>query len=161
MSNSEWYLEALQNYLNSSEWRDTIHIFIESHCRYFIQIDDYHPQQYVIWKDFQEIAENLLDNTLSTLGGSIEQLEKALDQVKHKPSKGPRDEVIKDVIDQLLSFSEFSVFASMMNKLCRETIEDEGNASPNDCDQNILMRMGFTVQDITSAYDSIGKKATS
>ncbi len=156
----DWYLEALQNFLNSAEWRDTIRIYVDAHCQYFIQITEYHPQQFVIWKNFQEIAENVLDNALQMVGGSMDLLEKALDDVKHRPSRGPRDEIIKDVIDQLLSFESFDTFALMMNQSCMEKLNDEGKGDVEDCDCHTLMRMGFTVNNINHAYDEVGQTAT-
>jgi hypothetical protein len=156
MSEDQWYLEALQNYLTTSEWRQVVTVFVKSHCKYFSDIEDYHPQQYIIWKNFQDLAENLLDNTLMSLGGSLDILEKALDKMKNRPSRGPRDEVTKEVIDKLLAFESFPTFAEMMNGACHEVLQEEGL---RECDQNSLMRMGFTVSDITSAYDEIGHEA--
>jgi hypothetical protein len=156
MSEDQWYLEALQNYLTTSEWREVVTVFVKSHCKYFSDIEDYHPQQYVIWKNFQDLAENLLDNTLMSLGGSLDILENALDKMKNRPSRGPRDEVTKEVIDKLLAFESFPTFAQMMNGACHEVMQEEGL---RECDQNSLMRMGFTVSDITSAYDEIGHEA--
>lgn len=41
----------------------------------------YSIQQYVTWKKFQEMVEQLLNIFLESLGGNIEKLEKALDEI--------------------------------------------------------------------------------
>eukprot|EP00981_Chlorochromonas_danica_P002446 scaffold471_cov318-Ochromonas_danica.AAC.37 len=154
-----WYLEALQNYLNSSEWKDTIHVFVQSNCFFFSDVDDLHPQQHVVWKSFQDIAESILDNALLNIGGSLHQLERSLDGILARPSRGPREELMKDVLHQLLSFDDFRVFARMMNAACQEELADKVY-NINDNSYNVLMRMGFTAQGILSAIDSLGPEAS-
>ena len=41
----------------------------------------YQIKQYDIWKNFHEIAEQILNSFLASIGGSIEKLEKALDEI--------------------------------------------------------------------------------
>lgn len=51
---------------------------------------------------------------LNNIGGSIEALEMALDKYANKPAKGPKEEVVKEIVDRLLSYSSFTDFARMM-----------------------------------------------
>ena len=57
---------------------------------------------------------------LSQAGGSIESLEKALDEVASIPSKGPREDIVKDILDKLLTFDNFDSFAKMMEDAARD-----------------------------------------
>ena len=158
------YLQALQNFLKSDDWKESLLIFIRANCLYFENVQDLHAEQHVIWKSFQEIAENVVQIGLMMVGGSIEELEHALDDVYARPSRGPRDEVIKDIIQSLHTVEDFHLFARMMNKHCREVMEEEGDmniaddgiANPYD----MLMRMGFCVDHINSAYDRLGKSSS-
>jgi hypothetical protein len=155
------YLQALQNFLKSDDWKESLLIFIRANCLYFENVQDFHAQQHVIWKNFQEIAENVVQIGLMMVGGSIEELERGLDDVYSRPSRGPRDEVIKDIIQSLHTVEDFHQFARMMNKHCHELMEEENGVSigidgignPYD----MLMRMGFTVDHINSAYERLGK----
>ena len=67
-------------------------IFVSTNCTYFDNIsisegsgksisDFYSNVQYSTWKKFQEIVEQILNTFLEKLGGSIEKLEKALDEI--------------------------------------------------------------------------------
>lgn len=69
-------------------------IFVSTNCSYFDNVsisegstsgksipDFYSNEQYSTWKKFQEIAEQILNSFLEKLGGSIEKLEKALDEI--------------------------------------------------------------------------------
>eukprot|EP01031_Cornospumella_fuschlensis_P036646 gene36646-44452_t len=154
MSTDHIYLEALQNYLQSSEWRESIHVFVSSNCGFFSSIDDYHPEQYKIWRNFQDVSESILQNMLFSIGGSMDELESAMDAVQSKPSRGPRDETIKDILEQLFSCEDFPHFAKMMHK---SYVEETGAEGDNICHQ--LMRMGFSADNILSAVDRFGPHA--
>lgn len=68
-------------------------IFVSTNCSYFdnISISEgssklstpkfYSNEQYNTWKKFQEMAEQIFNSFLENLGGSIEKLEKALDEI--------------------------------------------------------------------------------
>jgi hypothetical protein len=158
MENS-FYVDALQNYLNGSEWKDTMRVFIAANCPFFSNIREFHPQQNLIWKSFQDVAESIIQTMLVEMGGSIEELEKAFDVISHQPSRGPKDDVTKDVIQQLSSVDDFEVFAGQMHKACKELFDEMGG----DIHDNIydaVMRMGFTVNDINEAMQSCSKDPT-
>mmetsp|Transcript_29107 Transcript_29107/g.40004 ORF Transcript_29107/g.40004 Transcript_29107/m.40004 type:complete len:1456 (+) Transcript_29107:23-4390(+) len=130
---SDIYLDALQNYLAGEEWRQSVQIFVSSNCKYFDNTTinpgnlinkssknpaptAYNLNQHEIWKKFQDVAEQILNTFLQNLGGSIEKLEKALDEIGSQPCQGPRDAVVKEVLKYLLTFDNFENFAQMMNK---------------------------------------------
>lgn len=60
-------------------------------------------------KNFQEIAEQILEGALCDLSGTefgqgLNKLEKELDRISLLPSKGPRDAQMKELLGQLLTF---------------------------------------------------------
>ena len=73
-------------------------IFVSTYCSFFDNISlfrdsnktsesskssgsDYSVEQYCTWKKFQEMVEHILNTFLVDLGGSIEKLERALDEI--------------------------------------------------------------------------------
>jgi hypothetical protein len=64
---------------------------------------------------------------LNNIGGSIEALEMALDKYANKPAKGPKEEVVKEIVDRLLSYSSFTDFARMMCAVAQEQLENSNN----------------------------------
>ena len=98
-----WF-EALHEYLQSSEWFETIGVFIDSHCALFESsfssgsVQEFDHGQYTVFREFTEISEQVLNNMLSNLGGSLTLLEQALDEHSTLPATGPRDDARKAVI---------------------------------------------------------------
>lgn len=114
--------DALTEYLNGQEWQHTVDMFVRSNCHHF---HDPSPsghalEQYRIWQDFKEVVEQILEVALSSIGGSIEALEKALDEIASVPAKGPKDAVVKEILNKLLSFDSFESFCTMMYKARQE-----------------------------------------
>lgn len=99
-----------QNHINNNmktwqDWRHAVEIFVSTNCSQFDNVSipggstisstsskssklpvpesqaSYSTQQYVTWKKFQEVVEQILNTFLESLGGSIEKLEKALDEI--------------------------------------------------------------------------------
>jgi Holliday junction resolvasome RuvABC DNA-binding subunit len=148
---SETYLEALKEYLGGSEWHQSIDIFVESNCKYFSNVSEMDHQQYSLWKTFQEIVEAILEMALENIGGSLQQLEDTIDLVQKQPSKGPREDLVKDVLEQLVSFTDFQSFAGMMKQACdAHELEDRLNGKHSISGQHVdaLLRMGFPVAHI-------------
>ena len=74
-------------------------IFVSTHCSFFDNIsitrdsdktseygtlsgsECYNVEQYCTWNKFQEMAEEILNTFLEDLGGGIEELEIALDEI--------------------------------------------------------------------------------
>lgn len=130
------YCDALAQYLSGREWQESIEMFVKANCEKFTsdRLADsdggYSHDHYELWKTFQEIVEQILEMALSNVGGSITKLEKALDKILNQPIKGPRDEVFKHILDQLLSYNDFSSFSSMMNTA--STIYEINDSRDND-----------------------------
>ena len=51
--------------------------------------------------------ECVLDVALSNVGGSIDMLENAIDEIAAQPARGPRDEVIREILNKLLSVQRY------------------------------------------------------
>jgi hypothetical protein len=159
MSDNQFYVDALRIYLTGQEWRDTIRIFIASNCPFFSNIDELHPQQAIIWRSFQEVAENVIQSMLLDIGGSMDELEGAFIDILQAPSRGPRDEAIKDVLKQLESVDDFTLFAQGMNQACVELFEELGKDVNNNV-HDVVMRMGFPMEQINSAIKVVGEDGT-
>lgn len=138
---SEVYIDLLHSYLNDNEWKKNIETFVESNCSSFKNINEYNHEHYDIWKNFKEIVEQILDMTLSQVGGSIEALEKSLDEIASETPNGPRDEITKDILNRLLTYDDFLVFAKMM--------KDEANS------WNDSMTLSKNLQSLSGHYDTL------
>jgi hypothetical protein len=142
------YLEALRDFLSGPEWRQSIEIFIVSNRKYFSNITEMDHQQHALWKTFQEIVEAILEMALASVGGDFAQLEQAVDVVQSQPSRGPREDVVKDVLQQLLSFADFHSFATMMKAAYDTALEEaraQGHVPHVDRHVDTLLRMGFPI----------------
>jgi len=148
---SDLYLEALQNYLNGSEWRSSIDDFIRTYCQYFVQINNnnHHEdivhtvgkgsketyesshEQYTLFKSFQNIVEEVLDNALANIGGNLDLLEQAIDDFRSMPSRGPKNDITKDVLEKLDCVSDFDSFTMMMNQAYREMLIEQASYDRN------------------------------
>jgi hypothetical protein len=79
-------IEALQNYLKSADWQEYVASFVKSNCEQFrVYSEEFTHEQYATWKNFQEIAEQVLEGALSEMhgiefGGGMEALELELDR---------------------------------------------------------------------------------
>ena len=115
MSSATTLANALHEYLHGEEWQHTVHTFVRSNCQQFRDIDNYEytHMHHKIWSDFREMGENVLGFALDSVGGSLESLEKALDEIAHEPAKGPKDANVKEILTKLLTFDNFHSFASM------------------------------------------------
>ena len=152
---AEVYIDALHNYLNGPEWHQSIQIFVDSNCKYFSNVSELDHQQHALWKTFQEIVETVLEMALETIGGSFQQLEDAIDALQSQPSRGPRDEKTKDLLTQLMSFTDFETFAAMMNQAFVEnndTCQDERRS--NDKHVDALLRLGFPLEAIDATIEA-------
>ncbi len=133
------YCDALAQYLSGREWQESIEMFVKANCGKFTsdRLADsdggYSHDHYELWKTFQEIVEQILEMALSNVGGSITKLEKALDKILNQPIKGPRDEIFKHILDQLLSYNDFNSFSTMMNTASKiYEIEDSNEREVDD-----------------------------
>lgn len=118
--------------------------------------------------------EAVLENAMINVGGSIESLEKALDAIASQPAKGPKDAVIHDILDQLLTFDSFTAFSDMMSSAAeneeyqrehqshsrpQEVLSRNARESKSTSDgpgrfQSTLLTMGFSEDLIEMVMDS-------
>ena len=114
------WLEALHQYLQSSEWFDTITVFVENHCSIFDGCgEEYDHGHYTVFREFVEISEQILNDMLSNLGGSLRQLVDQLSDHAVRSATGPRDDMQKEIVLSLLTFDSFPEFCKMMEVSCR------------------------------------------
>ena len=111
---SDAFTHALSQYLHGEEWKENIETFVGAHCRDFKYVNEFKHEHYDCWKSFKDIVEQILDMALSEVGGSIESLEKALDELVYDEDliiRGPRDEAIKGILNQLMTYDSFQSFS--------------------------------------------------
>jgi len=137
------WLEALHQYLQSSDWFDTINVFVENHCSIFDgRGEEYDHGHYTVFKEFVEISEQILNDMLQNLGGSLKQLVLSLTDHSIRSATGPRDDMQKEIMTSLLTFDSFPEFCVMMESKSRK-IDYYENQDIDDDDLNKLTGMGF------------------
>ena len=122
--------EVIHAYISGDEWKQSIEIFVKANCDKFYQVDEYDHEHHTLWRTYQEIAESILEMSLESTGGSIESLEKALDEAVSIPSRGPRDDITREIVDKLMTFDDFDKFSAMM-AACAEEDSDADNDNHN------------------------------
>lgn len=149
------YIQALLEYLRSKEWSESIRMFVDANCYLFQYHNEekmeYTHEHYNIWKTFQEIVEQILEMTLSNIGGNINILEKAFDKIlKKRTSTGPREDAIKDILEQLLTYDSFHHFSAMMHTYSKS----ESYNKPVHPHYNDLLCFGFNQKDVDDAVNN-------
>ena len=155
---ADGFTDALQQYLNGAEWQRSVEMFVEANCLAFRGVFEFDHSHHDTWKSFRDIVEQILDMALGEVGGSLETLEKALDEFSGQTARGPRDEAIKDIVGQLLSYDDFEVFSHMMKRAAANLYSDHGGRSgagharsPGrgvDRHYDTLLNMGFSESQI-------------
>lgn len=109
--------DGLHAFLQSPDWKETVNMFIAANCDDFAIVDangQYTRRQFEVWRNFQEIVEQILDVALQSIGGSLQTLETALNESMTKTSTGPRMSAWQDILKKLLVYESFEDFAKMM-----------------------------------------------
>jgi hypothetical protein len=143
--------ESLSAYLAGEEWQKSVEMFVEANCELFRDVvDEYDLEHHNLWKTFGEIAEATLEMALQEVGGSIDLLEKALGNYAEEASSGPREDTIKHIVNQLLSYSSFTAFSDMMRKAAHNDdigrnhiIRQESDDDNPERHYETLLNMGF------------------
>ena len=132
MTSAQSFTEALSNYLSGDEWQQSIDIFVRTNCDAFLDArsEDYDHKHHALWKTFQDIVENILEMALNIVGGSLESLEKVLDEVSSTPSRGPKEDTVKDILSKLMTFDSFDSFAEMMYNANAAACTGADNCNP-------------------------------
>ena len=120
------YMDALSEYLQSEEWQASIDMFVAENCGTFKSANEFTREHHILWKSYHEIVEMIFDNmALESVGGNVATLEKVLGKVVDRPVKGPRDAATRDVLERLLTYTNFEHFSHMMNRACLQRPEGE------------------------------------
>lgn len=75
---SRW-VAGLNTFLSSERWRRRVAEFVDDHCWVFrdpegVPNEYYSPKQHKMWMEFHSMAEEMLEEVLAELGGSMERL---------------------------------------------------------------------------------------
>ena len=126
------YLNALHEYVQGEEWKQSVQQFVAENHQSFADISPGKKshEQYEMYRMFQEICEIILDNSLTEVNGSINKLERALDEAKAKGLKSPPDHIVNLVRDKLRCYSDFNEFAKMMQNAHNAFDPDYEDTSP-------------------------------
>ena len=79
-------IDALYSFLKSADWQEYVSSFVKSNCDQFrVYSEEFSHEQYATWKNFQEIAEQVLEVALSDMqnidfGSGMKALEDELDR---------------------------------------------------------------------------------
>ena len=120
------YMDALSEYLQTEEWQASIDMFVAENCGTFKSAKEFTHDHHKLWKSYHEIVEMILDNmALESVGGNVATLEKALEKIVDRPVKGPRDAATRDVLERLMTYTNFEHFSHMMNRACLQRPEGE------------------------------------
>lgn len=143
-------------------------VFVSANCMDFHKVTEFSMSHYDLWKNFQDIVENILEMALVDVGGSIETLEKFLDEVAYSDdyADGPKQAVFKDIVKQLLAYESFESFRDMMITAAHYKISEKGHGASSgalvdDEDADItyyidtLTSMGYKASSIDTALGNV------
>lgn len=111
-------VDSLNQFMRGSDWQESIQIFVEANCSKFKDDSSsgFTHEQFHVWKNFQEIVESILASALDdTAGCTMEDFERALDDLSREPAAGPREGVKREILSQLLTYADFNDFSDMMH----------------------------------------------
>ena len=95
--------------ISSPAFRNIIKDYIDDNCNIFIDVDENTFQQGQLFNEFNQLLENLLGDLL--VEGGITQ-----EQFLEAAQKGLEDKHYKKYFDQILNFSDYNYFKSIMTK---------------------------------------------
>ncbi len=145
-------MESLSEYLSGEEWQQSVEMFVSENCISFKSAKEFSHEHHKMWKTYQEIVETILDMALSIVGcGNLSELERALEQQVNKPVRGPRDAATRDVLERLLTYTNFEHFSHMMHTAFveRAPTERPRSAAKLDRHKDSLANLGFPPDMIT------------
>ena len=111
MSNTEneWYYDYILETISSPQFRNPIKDFIDKNCYSFVGSEENSLEQGNIFKKFTKLVDNLLEKSLTELGITEEMFCLAA-------KKGLENPVAKKYFEQLISFTNYNYFKSLMTK---------------------------------------------
>jgi hypothetical protein len=110
-------LGALGKFMQSKDWQESVETFIIANCDKFREISTYSHDQYETWRNFQDVVESILACAMEDVvgGGTLDDLEEALERLSREPASGPREANKKEILAQLLTYESFESFSDMMH----------------------------------------------
>lgn len=115
----EIWASALHQFVVEGGWRE-VHQFIEENALLFGsqqgEFGEFGEGEHALFLEFRRIASKTLDTLLTDLGCSSAREEEALAAWLSTPRSGPREEMVKALIDDLMSVDNFSAFVKMMRR---------------------------------------------
>jgi hypothetical protein len=120
MSGGGDLVDTIKEFMRGSEWQENIQIFVEANCSGFAEDPSrsggFTHGHFKTWKNFQEICESILALALDDAAGcSMNDFERALDELSREAASGPREGAKREILSQLLTYADFNDFATMMN----------------------------------------------
>lgn len=117
--------------MRSKDWQESVETFIIANCDRFRDVGTFSHDQYGIWRNFQDIVESILACAMEDVaGGTLEDLEQALDRLSREPASGPREANKKELLAQLLTYESFEAFSDMMHTASQLYSSYESYESP-------------------------------
>jgi len=127
---SRMYMDALSEYLQGEEWQQSVEMFVNENCGSFRSSKEFSHDQHKLWQTYHEIVETILDMALGVVGGNLSALERALASHVDKPVRGPRDAATRDVLERLLTYTNFEHFSHMMHRAYHDRHASGSNDRP-------------------------------
>ena len=111
MSNTdnEWYYDYILETISSPQFRNPIKDFIDKNCYSFVGTEENSLEQGNLFKQFTKLVDNLLEVSLMKLGITEEMFCLAA-------KKGLENPIAKKYFEQLISFTNYNYFKSLMTK---------------------------------------------
>ena len=106
---NEWYYDYILETISSPQFRNPIKDFIDKNCYSFVGSEENSLEQGNIFKKFTKLVDNLLEKSLTELGITEEMFCLAA-------KKGLENPVAKKYFEQLISFTNYNYFKSLMTK---------------------------------------------
>ena len=106
---NEWYYDYILETISSPQFRNPIKDFIDKNCYSFVGSEENSLEQGNIFKKFTKLVDNLLETSLTKLGITEEMFCLAA-------KKGLENPVAKKYFEQLISFTNYNYFKSLMTK---------------------------------------------
>ena len=155
----DWQLDLVRSVLDSSDWVAYVQDFTATHHRKWARrtrqqrregkysrregksggrtdtvseskVGGYSHAQYELFREFSQKVEAMVSGKLAELGVSDDDFFATCEELVQSESRGPREEMFKETVRQLLSYSSFSSFCEMMQR-AYDDLEGEspGNAA--------------------------------
>lgn len=144
---ADWQIDLVRSVLDSSDWVAYVQNFTQQHHSKWTRrtrkqrsegkyaesknsareskVGGYSHDQYLLFREFSEYIETLVASKLGELGVSEEDFFNTCEELLKTDSRGPREEMFKETLNQLLSYTSFSKFCEMMQRVYDDYAEQQ------------------------------------